>query len=87
MEQRYYTVTAPAPWNKSGTARLTARIDDYEVRLSAGSQRMRLNKTQAWGLWVALGNALQDAYGPVPQWAANQRAVADEGAETREVAR
>lgn len=74
MERRYYTVSAPAPWNKSGTARLTARTDAYEVRLSAGNQRMRLNKThQAWGLWVALGNALTSTFGSPPQWAADQR--------------
>lgn len=70
---RYFSVTAPAPWNKSGEARITVRTGgSYEVYLCVGNQRMPLGKTEAWALWVALGNALTASFGPAPEWAARQ---------------
>ncbi|MEU8104500.1 hypothetical protein AB0C18_12350 [Nonomuraea muscovyensis] len=75
MAARYFTVTAPAPWNKSGTSRITVRLGgSYEAYLCVGNERVPLSTDQAWALWVALGNALTTVHGSAPEWAADQMA-------------
>ncbi|GAA3194537.1 hypothetical protein [Nonomuraea roseoviolacea] len=70
---RYFSVISPAPWNKSGQARITVRTGgSYEVYLCVGNQRVPLTEAEAWASWVALGNALSASFGPVPEWAADQ---------------
>ncbi|MBN6052698.1 hypothetical protein JYK22_12240, partial [Nonomuraea sp. RK-328] len=70
---RYFSVIAPAPWNKAGQARITVRTGgSYEVYLCVGNQRVPLTKAEAWASWVALGNALNATFGPTPEWAADQ---------------
>ena len=73
MGARYFTVTAPAPWNKSGKARITVRTGgSYPVYLCVGNHRAGMSTDEAWALWVALGNALAAVHGPTPEWAATQ---------------
>ena len=81
MLARYFTVIAPAPWNKSGKAKVTVRTGGaYEVYLCVGNDRMGLKADEAWALWVALGNALPTTFGTVPDWAASQAtAIPSEG--------
>jgi hypothetical protein len=74
MDVRYFTVTAPAPWNKSGTARITVRTGGaYPVYLCVGNQRAGMSADEAWALWVALGNALAASFAPAPDWATTQQ--------------
>ncbi|MEO3799976.1 hypothetical protein [Nonomuraea sp. B1E8] len=74
MDVRYFTVTAPAPCNKSGTARITVRTGgSYPVYLCVGNNRAGMSADEAWALWVALGNALAASFGPAPDWAATQQ--------------
>ncbi|TDD17862.1 hypothetical protein [Nonomuraea diastatica] len=74
MDVRYFTVTAPAPWNKSGIARITVRTGgSYPVYLCIGNQRAGMSADEAWALWVALGNALAASFGPAPDWATTQQ--------------
>lgn len=80
MGIRYFSVTAPAPWNKSGKATITVRIGGaYPVYLCVGNQRIPLNESEAWGLRVALGNALPATFGPAPAWATGQSTLSDPG--------
>ncbi|WP_432924275.1 hypothetical protein ACQPZZ_29055 [Microbispora sp. CA-135349] len=70
---RYFSVSAPAPHNKSGTARITVRIGGaYPAYLCVGNGRVPLTTDEAWAVWVALGNALTSVHGPAPAWAAEQ---------------
>ncbi|MFC7382808.1 hypothetical protein [Sphaerisporangium rhizosphaerae] len=73
MSAGYFSVTAPASWNKSGKATITIRTGGaYPVYLCVGNQRTGLNEAEAWALWVALGNALPATFGPAPTWATSQ---------------
>ncbi|MEV6985008.1 hypothetical protein AB0M95_27635 [Sphaerisporangium sp. NPDC051017] len=73
MGARYFSVTAPASWNKSGKATITVRTGGaYPVYLCVGNQRMGLNEIEAWALLVALSNALPATFGPAPDWATSQ---------------
>ncbi|MFC3983200.1 hypothetical protein [Streptosporangium jomthongense] len=75
MEQRYFSVLAPAPWNKSGTTRVTVRTGgSYAVYLCVGNARLGLNADEAWALWTAMGTALATTFGPIPDWATQQAA-------------
>ncbi|MFI9558632.1 hypothetical protein [Nonomuraea endophytica] len=75
MNRRYFSVTAPAPWNKSGTAKITVRTGgSYAVYLCVGNERVGLTTDEGWALWVALGNGLSATYGPAPEWATGQMA-------------
>lgn len=77
---RYFSVIAPAPWNKSGKARITVRTGGaYEVYLCVGNDRSGMSADEAWALWTALGNALPAAFGPAPEWATSQAATGGEG--------
>ncbi|WP_182875647.1 hypothetical protein [Microbispora sp. H10670] len=70
---RYFSVSSPAPHNKSGTARITVRIGGaYPAYLCVGNGRVPLTTDEAWAVWVALGNALTTVHGPAPAWAAEQ---------------
>ncbi|MEV8635847.1 hypothetical protein AB0395_29745 [Streptosporangium sp. NPDC051023] len=69
---RYFSVIAPASWNKSGTTKVTVRTGGaYSVYLCVGNQRLGLNTDEAWALWVAMSNALT-TFGPAPDWATEQ---------------
>lgn len=73
MAARYFTVTAPAPWNKSGKAKITVRTGGaYDVYACVGNQRAGMTCDEAWALWVALGNALSADGGQAPDWAVSQ---------------
>ncbi|MEU4226003.1 hypothetical protein AB0F17_17040 [Nonomuraea sp. NPDC026600] len=74
MDVRYFSVTAPAPWNKSGTTRITVRTGGaYQVYACVGNSRAGMSADEAWALWVALGNALAASFGPAPDWATTQQ--------------
>jgi len=73
MQARYFTVTAPSQWTKSGTTRVTVRTGGaYEVYLCIGNQRVPASAEQAWALHAALGAALTATFGPTPAWLAEQ---------------
>ncbi|MEU1731350.1 hypothetical protein [Streptosporangium sp. NPDC020145] len=73
MEQRYFSVLAPAPWNKSGKTRVTVRTGgSYAVYVCVGNARLGLNADEAWALWAAMSTALATTFGPIPDWAAQQ---------------
>ncbi|MEV7907742.1 hypothetical protein [Streptomyces anulatus] len=72
---RYFSVIAPAPWNKSGKTKVTVRTGGaYQVYLCVGNDRSGMTEGEAWALWVALGNALHATYGDTPAWATEQAA-------------
>jgi hypothetical protein len=78
MNPRYFSITAPAPWNKSGTTKVTVRTGgSYPVYLCVGSQRLGMSADEAWALWYALGNALAATFGPAPTWATDQATTTD----------
>ncbi|MEV6864060.1 hypothetical protein AB0M44_24015 [Streptosporangium subroseum] len=80
MSARYFTVIAPAPWNKSGKARITVRTGgSYPVYLCVGNDRSGMSADEAWALWVALSNALPATFGPAPDWATSQATPTEEG--------
>ncbi|GHH63683.1 hypothetical protein GCM10017673_05040 [Streptosporangium violaceochromogenes] len=74
----YFSVTAPAPWNKSGQTKVTVRTGGaYQVYVCVGNDRHGMTENEAWALWVALGNALHATCGPAPAWADEQATPAD----------
>ncbi|MEU6997205.1 hypothetical protein [Nonomuraea sp. NPDC046570] len=74
MDVRYFTVTAPAPWNKSGKAKITVRTGGaYDMYACVGNNRAGMSTDEAWALCVALGNALTVSFGPAPDWATTQQ--------------
>lgn len=73
MVSAYYSAEAPDPSLKSGKSTVTVRMGGrYEVYACVGKDRVPMRTTQAWALWVALGNALAAEAGPIPDWAAVQ---------------
>ncbi|MGA4993865.1 hypothetical protein [Nonomuraea bangladeshensis] len=73
---RYFSVTAPAAWNDSGTTKVTVRTGGRcEVYLCVGNGRMAITQDQAWALWLALRTALAESFGPMPDWATQHNAL------------
>ncbi|MEV4182461.1 hypothetical protein AB0J28_13590 [Streptosporangium canum] len=79
MAPRYFSVIAPAPWNKSGTTKVTVRTGGVcEVYVCVGNSRAAMSADEAWALLAALGNALRATCGDAPVWATEQAIPAEQ---------